>query len=293
MDRAAIALTRAFNRTVAERIGVLTDQFLGRARPFGETRALWEIGPEGLEVRALRARLGLDSGYASRVLRALERQGLVTVTASPDDRRVRRARLTAAGLAEHAEIDRRSDAVAWSFLEPLTEGQRSRLVAAMTEVEHLLRASMIELAVENPATPDAQLCLTRYFTELNQRFDSGFDTASALAAALHDLAAPAGLFVVARLRGAPVGCSGLILYPDAPVVKRMWVAPEARGLGLGRRLLADMERLARAHGARLIRLETNRVLREAIQLYRTSGYREVPPFNAEQYAHHWFDKPLR
>src|ERR1700758_4225146 len=145
MEQAAIALTRAFNRTAAERIGVLTDRFLGRARPLGETRALWEIGPDGLEVRTLRARLGLDSGYASRVLRALERQRLVAVTASPNDRRVRCARLTDAGLAEYAEINRRSDAVAWSFLEPLGEGQRARLVAALTEVERLLRASMIAL----------------------------------------------------------------------------------------------------------------------------------------------------
>src|SRR5271165_344853 len=107
MDQAAIALTRAFNRTAAERIGVLTDQFLGRTRPLGETRALWEIGPDGLEVRTLRARLALDSGYASRVLRALDRQGLVAVTASPDDGRVRCVRLTEAGLAEYTE-DRKS-----------------------------------------------------------------------------------------------------------------------------------------------------------------------------------------
>lgn len=290
MDQTAIALTRAFNRTAAERIGVLTDRFLGRARPLGETRALWEIGPDGLEVRTLRARLGLDSGYASRMLRALERQGLVTVAASPDDKRVRRARLTEAGLAEYAEIDRLSDTAAWSCLEPLDERQRARLVAAMTEVEQLLRASMIALAVEDPAAPDAQLCLTRYCEELNLRFESGFDSEAALAAALHDLAAPAGLFVVARLRGAPVGCGGLILYPEAPVVKRMWVAPEARGLGLGRRLLAELERLARDTGARLIRLETNRVLTEAIRMYRGGGYREVPPFNDERYAHHWFEK---
>ena len=292
MDQAAIAQTRAFNRTAAERIGVLTDRFLGRARPLGETRALWEIGPDGLEVRALRTRLGLDSGYASRVLRALERECLISVTASAADGRVRIARLTAAGRAEYAEIDRRSDAVAWSFLEPLTDTQRARLLAAMTEVEHLLRASMIVLAVEDPATPGAQTCLTRYFAELNKRFESGFDADAALAAALHDLAAPAGLFVVARLRGDPVGCGGLILYPDAPVVKRMWVAPEARGLGLGRRLLGELERLARGTGAHLIRLETNRVLTEAIRLYRSSGYREVAPFNDERYAHHWFDKPL-
>ena len=292
MKRAAIALTRAFNRTAAERIGVLTDRFLGRARPLGETRALWEIGPDGLEVRTLRGRLGLDSGYASRVLRALERQRLVAVTTSPDDRRVRCARLTDAGLAEYTEINRRSDAVAWSFLEPLSDGQRARLVAAMTEVERLLRASMIALAIEDPATQDAQLCLTRYFAELNTRFETGFETAPALAAALHDLAAPAGMFLVARLRGEPIGCGGLILYPDAPLIKRMWVAPAARGLGLGRRLLRELERLARESGARTIRLDTNRVLHEAIRLYRSAGYREVPRFSDEPYAHHWFEKPL-
>jgi len=293
MDQAAIALTRAFNRIAVERIGALTDQFLGRARPMTETRVLWEIGPHGLEVRRLRARLGLDSGYASRVLRALERQGLVTVAASPGDGRVRCAQLTETGLAEYAEIDRRSDSVAWSFLAPLTDGQRARLLAAMGDVEQLLRASMIVMAVEDPALPDAQLCLTRYFSELNARFESGFDAEAALAAALHDLAPPTGMFVVARLRGEPVGCGGLILYPgEPPYVKRMWVAPEVRGLGLGRRLLTELERLAAETGARAIRLETNRVLNEAIRLYRSARYREVEPFNDERYAHHWFEKAL-
>src|SRR4051812_19456721 len=103
MDAVAIQQVRRFNRTVAERIGFLDDQFLGRARPMVESRTLWEIGPEGTEVRALRARLALDSGYTSRVLRSLEQQGLVTVDPSPDDRRVRLVRLTAAGLAERAE----------------------------------------------------------------------------------------------------------------------------------------------------------------------------------------------
>ncbi len=73
----------------------------------------------------------------------------------------------------------------------------------------------------------------------------------------------------------------------------MWVAPEARGIGLGRRLLAELERLAYERGARTIRLETNKNLSEAIELYRSSGYREIPPFNDERYAHHWFEKRLR
>ena len=76
-------------------------------------------------------------------------------------------------------------------------------------------------------------------------------------------------------------------------LKRMWVAPEYRGLGLGRRLLLELERHARRAGARAVRLETNRALKEAIQLYRRSGYREVTAFNDEPYAHHWFEKRLR
>src|SRR5258708_38929475 len=117
MDDQAVQQVRSFNRTVAERIGALDDRFLGRARPMGGARTLWEVGPGGSEVRALRARLVLDSGYLSRVLRSLERQGLVTVSTSPDDRGVRRVRLTETGLAERAELDRRSDEVALSILE--------------------------------------------------------------------------------------------------------------------------------------------------------------------------------
>jgi DNA-binding MarR family transcriptional regulator/GNAT superfamily N-acetyltransferase len=293
MDQAAIQQARSFNRIVAERIGALDDRFLGLARPLGESRVLWEIGLGGLDVRALRVRLGLDSGYASRVLHALERQGLITLEASPDDARVRHARLTAAGRRERAALDRRSDAVAWGLLEPLSAGQRTRLVAAMAEVEQLLQASLVRLAVEAPTTPDATRCLTQYFTELNTRFETGFDLEYGMTTARHDLAAPAGALLIARLREQPVGCCGLRFHADEPPdVKRMWVATEARGLGVGRRLLQRAEQLAADAGARIVRLETNKVLQEAIRLYRSAGYREIAPFNDEPYAHHWFEKHL-
>ena len=99
------------------------------------------------------------------------------------------------------------------------------------------------------------------------------------------------MFIVARLRGEPIGC-GALKTATPPEIKRMWVAPEARGLGVGRRILAELERHALAQGASAIRLETNRVLGEAQQLYRSSGYVEVEPFNDEPYAHHWFTKSL-
>ena len=108
-----------------------------------------------------------------------------------------------------------------------------------------------------------------------------------------NLVRPAGVFLVASLHGEPVGCGAVKFHGEQPAeIKRMWVAVAVRGLGLGRRLLAELETLAIAEGAAAARLETNRALTEAMGLYRRSGYREVTPFSAERYAHHWFEKTL-
>ena len=284
---------RAFNRIVTERLGALDEHYLGRGRPLGASRMLWEIGPGGTDVRELRGRLGLDSGYASRLLRSLEAEGLVAVESSPDDGRVRRARLTSAGAAERSELDRMSDELAMSMLEPLDEHRRAQLVTSMREVERLLLASLIAIASEDPATDDARWCIEQYFAELGERFEDGFDPAISIAAPIDELKPPTGLLLVAHLRQRPVGCGALKIRPGRPVeLKRMWVAPEVRGLGLGRRLLRELERHAASAGADTVRLETNRSLTEAIALYRKHGYREVEAFNSEAYAHHWFEKRL-
>ncbi|HEY3982074.1 MAG TPA: MarR family winged helix-turn-helix transcriptional regulator [Streptosporangiaceae bacterium] len=283
---------RRFNRTVTERMGVLSDDYLARSRPLGASRVLWEVGAGGADVRSLRSRLRLDSGYLSRLLRGLEAEALVEVQAGDGDRRVRAVTLTAAGRAERAELDRLSDEHAQSLLAPLTGRQRDRLVEAMGTVERLLTASLVEIGGSEPASEAAQFCLKSYFSELEDRFDGGFDTAAGLAGA-SAYAAPGGLLLVARLRDEPVGCGALCFLDGEPdQVKRMWVARSARGLGLGRRLLAELEQRVRERGGRAIRLETNRRLAEAISLYRSAGYVEVPPFNDEPYAHHWFEKQL-
>ena len=293
MEQALIDQVRRFNRTVTQRIGALDDAFLARGRPLGQARLLWEIGPDGRDVKDLRARLDLDSGYLSRLLRALEGDGLVTVEANEADGRLRTVRLTASGRAERAELDRRSDQAAASLLGPLGPPQRGRLVTAMAEVERLLTASAVRVGVRDPRHPDARRCLRAYAEELAGRFDGGFDPALSISAADHEMTPPAGLFLVAALHGEPVGCGALKFHPGAPAeLKRMWVDPSARGLGLGRRLLAELETRAAAHGVRVLRLETNRVLAEAIALYRAAGYREVAAFNDEAYAHHWFEKEL-
>ena len=283
---------RSFNRVVTQSIGVLHDHYLSRSRPLGEARLLWEIG-EGCDARDLRDRLGHDSGYLSRLLRSLEAAGLISVRPSLQDARVRTVRLTSAGRRERALLDRRSDELAGSLLAPLSATQRERLVTAMAEVERLLTPALVRIDVVDPDEPAAAYCLGEYYAELGRRFDDGWDDAISIAATPDQLRPPAGLFVVAKLHGEPVGCGALKLHGRRPAeLKRMWVAPSARGLGLGRRLLTELERLARSHGVRTVRLETNRNLGEAIALYRAAGYREVPAFNDEPYAHHWFEKRL-
>lgn len=289
-----IADVRRFNRTVTQRIGALNDGYMSRDRPLGQARVLWEIGPAGCDVRLLRSRLDLDSGYLSRLLRTLEADGLVEVEQSGADGRVRTARLTERGLDERSVLDQRSDDLAASILEPLSEQQQARLIQAMGEVERLLIASTVQVGVVDPRQPEAQYCLQSYFDELAARFDGGFDHARTISANADELTPPAGLLLVATLHSQPVGCGGLKLHGTEPAeIKRMWVSPDVRGLGLGRRLLTELEKQAAAHGAAVLRLETNRNLTEAIALYRATGYTEVPAFNTEPYAHHWFEKPLK
>ncbi len=298
MSSAVVEQVRSFNRTVTERVGALNDHFLGRDLSLGEARLLWEIGSDGegeagVEIRALRARLALDSAYVSRLLRTLERHGLVLVEPSQEDRRVRHVRLTATGQAERAELDQRAEGFARALLEPLSASQQTRLAAAMAEVERLLLASTVRIAITDPAGAEATWCLEQYFTELNRRFETGFDPTRGISAHAHEMTPPVGLFLVASLRQKPVGCGGLKFHADAPAeLKRMWVAPEVRGLGVGRRLLHELERHAQEAGVTVLRLETNGTLAEAIALYRQSGYQEVAAFNAEPYAHHWFEKRL-
>jgi DNA-binding MarR family transcriptional regulator/GNAT superfamily N-acetyltransferase len=293
MHDVATQAVRSFNRTVTQRIGALQDAYLARARPLGASRVLWEIGEDGTDLRALRVRLGLDSGYLSRLVRSLEQDGLVSVVPRATDKRVRTVQLTGAGRAEREVLDRRSDELASSLLAPLSAGQRARLVDAMGVVERLLVAGLVEVDVEDPTSPAARFCIQSYFAELETRFDTGFDPGRSISADADELTEPAGLLLVARLRDEPTGCGALKFHDTEPAeIKRMWVAPTARGLGVGRRIVGELERHAGLRGVRLVRLETNQTLHEAASLYRSAGYVEVAPFNDEPYAHHWFEKRL-
>ena len=292
-DEAKVAQVRRFNRAVTQHVGALNEQYLGSSLSLGEARVLWEIGPKGADVRSLRVGLGLDSGYLSRLLGRLSAAGLVTLHQRRGDRRIHTVRLTRMGRAQRDALDGRSDALAVSLLDPLSPEEREHMVAAMAAIERLIVASTVTVVPVNPADPVARECVDAYFAELDRRFETGFDPSRSISADDAELRPPRGLLVVARLRERPVGCGALKLHPGEPAeLKRMWVAETDRGLGVGRRILNELERLAAANGAEAVRLETNGTLIEAIGLYRSAGYVEVPAFNDEPYAHHWYQKQL-
>ena len=293
MDEGQLQSVRRFNRLVTQRVGALDVDYLRRGRPLAEARLLFEIGADGADVRGLRSKLGLDSGYLSRLLQSLSAQELIAIAKGEEDSRRRRVSLTRKGSAERAAYDRLSDNLAASMLDPLDGSQQNRLLAAMGEVERLIRAASVKVAAEAPDTADARLCLSTYFRELAARFEAGFDAGADDSARVQDMAPPSGLFVIARLDGDAVGCGGFKRVDKATgEIKRVWTAPSARGMGVARRMLRALEAAAREAGVKTLRLDTNRALTEAHALYRSEGYREIARFNDNSYAHHWFEKRL-
>ena len=293
MQPEQIAQVRRFHRLVTQRAGALDDHFLGRDRPLGESRVLFEIGSRGADLRDLRSRLGLDSGYLSRIVQSLTAAGLIELRTGPRDERVRTAYLTRAGVAEVAEMNHRSDDAAEAILAPLDESQRKRLVEAMAEVHRLLQAAGVRIERVDPTSESARWCVRQYFSELASRFEDGFDPTQSIPADDAELRPPLGALLVASVDGEPVACGGVkLISPGIGSLKRMWVAGSARGVGLGRRMLLALEAESRELGVTTLRLETNRALAEAISLYRRSGYAQVAPFNADPYADFWFEKRL-
>jgi len=151
----------------------------------------------------------------------------------------------------------------------------------------------VSVTAEDPASEDARWCLSHYFAELAERFEEHFDPGRTLPADSADLVPPAGAFLIARVGGEPAGCGALKTHqPGVGEIMRMWVDHAHRGLGIGARILTALEEQAVALGHRGVRLYTNRSLDEAKAMYRSRGYEEIPRYNADPYANHWFEKRL-
>ena len=313
----AVAAVRRFNRSYTQRIGVLEDSFLGLGMPLGPARLLFEIGAAPaaaqapLTTQVLRERLGIDSGYLSRLLRRLEADGLIGVVPDPDDRRRRLVTLTGPGRERWKELERRSDDQARLIVDPLTERHRARLVRALREADLLVRAATVSFEPADLASPVARDVVGRYFAEIGRRF--GFDPSGETEKDSKLLSPPTGVFVIAVSDGEPVACGGLgtiSLLADDPLIggplggapltegprvgelKRMWVHDDWRGAGLGSRLLRHLEDQARALGHDVVRLDTNAALPEAISMYERSGYRAIARYSDNPWATHFFEKRL-
>jgi DNA-binding MarR family transcriptional regulator/GNAT superfamily N-acetyltransferase len=288
-----VATLRRFNRCYTQRIGVLAESYLDTGRPLGPSRLLFEIGAGGARVADLRRRLGLDSGYLSRLLRQLEQDDIVTVSADPTDGRQRMVRLTAAGRREWRRLDRRSEDVARHLVEPLSARQRAELTSALATAERLLRAATVDIDVVDPRSPAAQSALRQYFGELDDRFRSGFDPDAGSAADVAAMRAPDGAFLVMRSDHETVGCGGVQRIDDGTAeIKRMWIHPDWRGLGLGGRMLTRLEAVGRTLGRTRVVLDTNETLTEAIAMYERAGYHPIERYSDNPYAHHWFAKDV-
>lgn len=165
-----------------------------------------------------------------------------------------------------------------------------RLVPMVKLVEQELgRARLVRV---DPRDEAARRAMAAYFAELDRRFDGGFDPGDGDGEAERFLP-PTGTFVIARLGDEVVACGGVqAIGGEVAEIKRMWVSPSARGQGLGRRLLHELERRAGALGHRTVRLDTNATLTEAVGMYEAAGYTEVARYNDNPYAERFFEKRL-
>jgi DNA-binding MarR family transcriptional regulator len=259
--------------------------------PLSHERLLFEIGSISGTVQGLRARLGLDSGYLSRLLRRLESEGLAAVTEDQDDRRRRRVELTRKGRVHWAKLDKRSEERARLLVGPLTERQRERLTLALAEADLLVRAATVSLETTDPRSEVAREAAGCYFAEIGRRFGYVATGESEKDAKL--LVPPHGAFVVAVGDGEPVACGGVqTIGEEVGEIKRMWVHDDWRGAGLGSRLLRHLEDIARSLRHRIVRLDTNEALDEAIAMYERAGYGRIARYNDNPFATHFYERAL-
>lgn len=286
-----VARFRRFSRAVTAEVGALDSSFLGRGRPLGAARVLNAIGKGHGDVAAIRDYLGLDSGLMSRLLRGLEAEGLIETVPHSGDARRRAVVLTKAGQAEFDAYEALSNTRAAAVLS--RHPKPEALLAAMDLVASAFGRDRIAIGEADPQDEAARYCLAEYYAELARRFEEGFDVSLSRDPDAKDMRPPRGSFLVAFSDGLPVGCAGLKGSGGRVAeVKRLWVSPAARGLGLANRLMAAVEDAARRLGITVLRLDTNRALPEAVALYRNAGWTEIERFNDDPYANFFFEKRI-
>jgi DNA-binding MarR family transcriptional regulator/GNAT superfamily N-acetyltransferase len=276
----AIARLRRFNRVVTKAVGALDTSYLGRGRPLGAARVLQLVRAEGSDIADIRAKLGLDSGLLSRLLRGLEDEGLLVLQTDDQDRRRRIASLTPAGQAERAEYEALGLHSAQQIFAR-AGARQSDMIAAMDLIATVMLQDEVEIRAADPDSPEALACLRAYYDLLCAKITDV--TPDLLTLPLSDspkYRPPLGAFLLAWSDDLPIGCVSLRpLGQGVAEVKRLWVDPQARGQGLGSRLMRAIESEARALGYREMKLDSNSALTEAIALYRSDGWQDIPKYS--------------
>jgi len=298
---ARIAALRRFNRFYTQRIGVLDEGLLASTFSLAQVRVLYELahpgstGQGGPTATELSARLGLDEGYLSRIVRGFETSGMLRRRPSAGDARRQLLALTGKGRAAFAPLDRRSHDRAGALLDALAAGDQRRLVAAAATIERLLGAQPAmpqPIALRAPRPGDIGWVVQRHgeLYSREYRYDAQFEALVAAIAArfVQCFDARHERCWIADCGGANVG-SVFVARQSSGVAKLrlLLVEPEARGRGLGARLVGECIRFARRAGYRSMVLWTQSELAAARRVYQQAGFRCT-----RRQGHHSFGRDL-
>lgn len=284
---------RAFNRFYTRKIGVLHEHHLGSEFSLAEARVLFEVGNRDDPTATEIARdLGLDQGYLSRILQRFERRRLLARTRSATDGRKSHVRMLARGRAALAPLDVRSSAQVASTLEAVPPARRERLFEAMRTIEDVLGGAprgQETIVLRDPAPGDLGWIVQRHgalYAE-EQRWDARFEAlvARVVADFVANVQAGRERCVIAEAGGRKAGCALLVAKSRTVAQLRLLlVEPDARGRGLGTRLVEECVRFARGAGYRRIELWTDAVLHAARRIYERAGFRLVAQERHEKFG---------
>jgi len=287
--QAVIQDIRHFNRYYTNKVGLLSRYHFDTEFTLTEARVLLEIGRRGEHtLSGLRLDLNADMGYLSRVAKRLSALGLVALRRDPSDGRMLVLELTARGRKALVKIDAASNARTEGLVSSLSDEEARALVESLRSAERILekRSStppLIERAQSSADIATARVLMREYAAFLGA--DLSFqDFEKELAGLPGKYAPPTGALFLAHVQtgtgGAePAGCVALRkLSPGICEMKRLFVRPEYRGLRIGRLLADRIVEEAKGLGYGKMRLDTLDRLQSAVTLYRSMGFRQIPPY---------------
>jgi DNA-binding MarR family transcriptional regulator/GNAT superfamily N-acetyltransferase len=289
-----IAAVRRFTRFYTRQIGVLREGLHASPFSLSEARVLYELANRSAPTAADIARdLGLDAGYLSRILRGLAQRGFLARTRSQDDGRESHLALTPAGRAAFAPLDRGSHDEVAALLAPLREGAQARLIEAMATIEQLLgerSAAAPPYLLRPHQVGDMGWVVSRhgalYAQEYNWNMEFEALVAEIVAAFIKNFDPARERCWIAEVDAAPVGSVFLVKQSDeVGKLRLLLVEPQARGTGIGARLVAECIRFARLSGYRTLTLWTNDVLVAARRIYQAAGFRLVKEEKHHSFGH--------